>query len=69
MCRIAIRNLIGLGGGLGGLRAQIDRVKRASVSCTITAPAAGLPQVEAAFAAGLGVVAVRGRPLLLRIDV
>ena len=69
MCRITIHNLVALAAGLNSLRAQIRRVERASVHCTIVAPSAGLPRTKVAFAAGVGATAVRSQPLLLQIKV
>ena len=67
--RIVIHNLSGLGlDGLAAVRSQLDRVKRASVHYTLAAPVAGLPRLNAAFAAGVGAHAVTPRALVLRVE-
>lgn len=68
-CRITIYNLAGIAlADLTALRRHIDCAKRASVVCTLTAPDAGLPRLEARFAAGVGAHVVPGRALALRVE-
>ena len=69
-CSIEVHNIAALGAaGLAGLVVTLERVKRASVMCTVTAPARGLPETRAAFAAGAGAVMVRAAALPLHIRV
>ena len=64
-CTITIHNLVGLAvDDLAALRSQLDRAKRASVICTITAPGSGV-MADAAMAAGVGAVLVRPRALVV----
>lgn len=68
-CRITIYNLAGISlASLTALQRHIDCAKRASVVCAITAPDAGLPQLQARFAAGVGAHVVPGRALALRVE-
>ena len=67
-CTITVHNLAVLSvEGLTSLRAQIERVKRASVHCTIQAPGSGV-MADAAMAAGVGAVLVRQRALVVGDD-
>ena len=50
--------------GLAALRSQLDRAKRASVVCTVTAPGSGV-MADAGMAAGVGAVLVRPRALVV----
>lgn len=67
-CAITVHNLAALAtAGLGNLRAQLARVKRASVVCTVSAPGSGVA-ADAEVAAGVGAVLVRPRALVVGVD-
>ena len=64
-CAITIHNLATLSvDGLAALRSQLDRAKRASVVCVVTAPGSGV-MADAGMAAGVGAVLVRPRALVV----